>query len=133
MPQVTWETIIGALALVAIVAGAQYVRTSGNTKLPSSSSLVEETKGSVGGKASSGKKKQKKKPATTTTGSSSDVSYAEVAEAKVEQVKRDLVEPVQSAVKKTTKKKKSKAAKPVESDRSVIHHTHTIPRLPFPS
>jgi hypothetical protein len=137
MPEVAWETIVGALALVALVAGAQYIRTSGSPlSTPSKQGLketVQDVKQKVTGE--SGKKKKKKSSASKESGKSavsSDAnaaesrdevpststpstsgSYAEIARsaAQEDSVGHDeVIEPAPAGKKANKKKKKAKTA-----------------------
>lgn len=118
MPEITWETIVGALALVALVAGAQYVRTSsgsGAVAVAQGKEVVAEVKKKVSGK----KKKGKKSSPSSTEASEEPVrsaqtsgsgSYADVAEAAAKEDAvghEDVVVPASGAG-KAGKKKKNK-------------------------
>ncbi|KAJ9121751.1 hypothetical protein QFC22_002372 [Naganishia vaughanmartiniae] len=133
MPEVAWETIVGALALVALVAGAQYIRTSGSPLSTPTKQGIKETVQDVKQKMTgeSGKKK-KKASAAKKSGksgvSSSDVnvaesrdeapststlstsgSYAEIAQSAAQDAgvgHDEVIDPAPASSKKSNKKKK---------------------------
>ncbi|KAJ9111743.1 hypothetical protein QFC19_001105 [Naganishia cerealis] len=146
MPEVTWETIVGALALVALVAGAQYIRTSNSPlSAPTKQGLkdaVEDVKQKVTGesgkkkkKASGGKKSAKsatppvdaesKEEVPSTSTPSSVGSYADIARSAAQEagVEHDeVIHPAPVSSKKSSKKKK-KAKSAVAQDVPAINVT----------
>lgn len=142
MPEITWETLIGALALVALVAGTQYIR-SGASPVKDVQHAVEEGKKKVAGKKKKGKKgaaavvakagetvesvKQEVEARALSTSSGSESpspsrekesksgSYAAVAEAAAKEDRVAHDEVVEPASGKAGKKKKNKASKPVQA------------------
>lgn len=125
MPEITWETLFGALALVALVVGAQYVRTSSSSGSP----VKQVVPAPDGNKAGAGKKKKGKgrKAVTPVAGDAPSGqekkqppaeelagSYADVAEKAAQQAGVGHDEVIVPAAGKTVSgKKKNKKAKAV--------------------
>lgn len=128
MPEIAWETLIGALALVALVAGAQYVRTSSSSGSPVKQVVAGEGKKAGAGKKKKGKKavaavavegkeigktedesrrEEKREPAEEVAGSYADVAQKAAQQAGVGH--DEVVVPV--AGKSSSGKKKNKKAK----------------------